>query len=86
MRFCEPMKRHFMTTAASNAATALSMAKELWASDVNSKTGVQELVQIIDFSSRRLIDVCQSHAYQKVTPTSQPNPQEQDDSTSAAKP
>ena len=61
MHFCKPMKRHFMTTASANAATALSMAKE-----IHSKKGhcedVTDLVKLIDAASLKLIKACERHA------------------------
>jgi len=47
IHFCKPMKRHFMTRASSNAAAALSMAKELH-SMVGPCDGVAELVNTIN--------------------------------------
>ena len=61
-RFCTPMKRHYMTKAAANAATALSMAKELQTA-IGHKPGIQELVQIIDKASLDLIRLCEAAAY-----------------------
>ena len=71
-RFCTPMERHYMTKAAANAATALSMAKELitacnvahadWP-PIPAPEGVQDLVQIINNVSLRLIQRCKDAAY-----------------------
>lgn len=72
-RFCKPMERHYMTKAAANAATALSMAKELaTACNVAHSgwpptpvpDGIQDLVQIIDDAARRLIRRCKEAAYE----------------------
>ena len=66
MRFCKPMKRHFMTKAASNAAIALSMAKEVWCKEDwpkgKSHEDVQDLVHIIDTAALKLIAACERHA------------------------
>ena len=64
--FCSPMERHYMTKAAANAATALSMAKELvsvWRTvhrenSMPDPEGVHDLVQIINDASKRLIQRC----------------------------
>lgn len=66
MRFCKPMKRHFMTKAASNAAIALIMAKEVWCKEdwpkLKSHEDVQDLVHIIDTAALKLIAACERHA------------------------
>jgi hypothetical protein len=66
MRFCKPMKRHFMTKAASNAAVALSMAKEVWCKEGwpkgKSHEDVQDLVHLIDTAALKLIAACERHA------------------------
>jgi hypothetical protein len=72
-RFCNPMERHYMTKAAANAATALSMAKELdTACDMagpgwppkQAPGGIQDLVQIINDASLKLIRRCKQAAYE----------------------
>ena len=66
MKFCKPMKRHFMTKAASNAAIALSMAKEVWCKEGwpkgTSRDDVQDLVHLIDKTALKLIAACERHA------------------------
>lgn len=59
------MKRHFMTKAASNAAVALSMAKEVWCKEGltnGNYSNVQDLVQLINDTSLILIAACERHA------------------------
>lgn len=58
---CSPMKRHYMTTAASNAATALSMAKEI-NGVVDGDRTVQAIVRAINELSLGLIDRCEELA------------------------
>lgn len=60
MKFCTPMKRHYMTRIAGDAAIALSMAKEMQ-SKAGEQPGVAELVETIGVASRRLIALCESH-------------------------
>lgn len=71
--FCKPMERHYMTKAAANAATALSMAKELATAcsvahaDCPPRQvpdGIHDLVQIIDDAARRLIRRCHEAAHE----------------------
>lgn len=61
MKYCKPMKRHFITTAAGNAAIALSMAKEVWAKEA-APEDVQDLVHLLDSAARKLIAACERHA------------------------
>lgn len=61
-RFCSPMRKHFMTTAASNAAAALCMAKELQ-SIIGHQAGIQPIVHIINVASLELIKLCESYAF-----------------------
>jgi len=69
-RFCAPMERHYMTKAAANAATALSMAKELVTAlgvgpgGVPAPDGIQDLVQIMDLTALKLIQRCKQAAYE----------------------
>jgi len=60
------MKRHYITRAASNSAVALSMAKESWWKEGwpkgQSNEDVQDLVQLIDSTSIKLIAACERHA------------------------
>lgn len=50
-----------MTTAAANAAVAMSMAKEI--SCHGRYDGVQELVQLINSASLSLIQICENKAH-----------------------
>lgn len=61
MRYCNPMKRHFITTATGNAAIALSMAKEVWCKET-APEDVQDLVHLMDSTARKLIAACERHA------------------------
>lgn len=72
-RFCKPMGRHYMTKAAANAATALSMAKEIATACKVAHDDwpphpvpdwIQDLVQIIDDAARRLIRRCHEAAHE----------------------
>jgi len=65
MRFCKPMKRHFITAASGNASVALSMAKEAYIQapiGVRSSEEIQSLVQIINGASLKLISACERYA------------------------
>ena len=67
------MERHYMTKAAANAATALSMAKEIsvackfagadWP-PYHVPEGIHDLVQIINSTALLLIRLCNTAAHE----------------------
>ena len=72
LQFCKPMGRHYMTKAAANAATALSMAKEIHTACLVDgpgwpqspmPDGISELVQVINSTALLLIRLCSVAAY-----------------------
>lgn len=63
MRFCRKMRSHFITNATANTAIAMSMAKEIWTAKGVRNDGIQDLVELINSASLKLIRVCENHAY-----------------------
>ena len=62
-KFCVPMEKHYLTKIASNAAMALSMAKELSVVSRADHGEIQEFAHLIDAASKSLMRICKSHAF-----------------------
>lgn len=74
--YCKPMKRHFITKATGNAATALSMAMEVWCKEA-APEDVQDLVRLMDSTALKLIAACERHAYARTVGATPPAPSEE---------